>query len=222
GMVASLLTDVAGSSAYVLGGVVSYSNEAKMRLLGVRESTLLAYGAVSHETAAEMAQGARRRFQSDIALAVTGIAGPGGGTAEKPVGLVYFHLSAANAEWGWHQIWPYDRYGNKLASAQALLQLLRHYLQRPQPGKGNPARGEWLDRPVVVEARYQKGRWRPEAVWLGRKRWQIVGWGRQSEVEEGRMVMMVESSDGARLELQVDVNQGEWRLLRLWRSPRRV
>jgi nicotinamide-nucleotide amidase len=93
GMLASMLVDVPGSSAMLTGGVVAYSNEVKMALLGVREDTLATHGAVSAETAQEMAQGAVKHIKADYALAVTGIAGPGGGTAEKPVGLVYVALS---------------------------------------------------------------------------------------------------------------------------------
>jgi len=129
GLLASTLTDVAGSSAYVLGGVVSYSNEAKMRLLGVPESTLSSQGAVSAETAAFMATGARKVFESALALAVTGIAGPGGGTADKPVGLVYLHLAGPDASWGERHVWPYDRIGNKLASVEAALSMLIGYLE---------------------------------------------------------------------------------------------
>ncbi|NOZ48505.1 MAG: CinA family protein [Chloroflexi bacterium] len=218
GLVSSLLTDVAGSSAYVLGGIVSYSNEAKMHLLGVQESTLLAVGAVSAEVAAEMGRGVRRCLGSDVALAVTGIAGPGGGTDEKPVGLVYVHLAAADADWGEKHVWPFDRRGNKLASAQAMLQLLQRYLGQPQKTGLQKGTGELLDQPVVVEARFRHQQWQPQAVWWQGQRWPIVGWGRQNALADGRTVIMVETADGARLELQVDVQGGEWRLLRLWRA----
>jgi nicotinamide-nucleotide amidase len=93
GMIASLVTDVAGSSDYFLGGVVSYANAAKESFLGVGEATLSSHGAVSEETAREMANGARDRFGADVAAAVTGIAGPGGGTEEKPVGTVWFAIA---------------------------------------------------------------------------------------------------------------------------------
>jgi nicotinamide-nucleotide amidase len=89
GLVAKKLTDVPGSSAYFLGGVVSYSNALKERLLGVPKQDIEAYGAVSGQVAAAMAAGARERLGADCAVATTGIAGPGGGSAEKPVGLVY-------------------------------------------------------------------------------------------------------------------------------------
>ena len=89
GLVTSRLTDVAGSSAYVMGSIVSYSNDVKEKLVGVQHATLVAHGAVSKETAQEMAEGVRLAIGTDVGLATTGIAGPGGGTAEKPVGLVY-------------------------------------------------------------------------------------------------------------------------------------
>ena len=94
GLLAKLITDIPGSSAYFIGGVVSYSNEAKTALLGVSEKTLQRFGAVSEETAREMARGALQRFSSDMAVAITGVAGPGGGSQEKPVGTVFLCLAA--------------------------------------------------------------------------------------------------------------------------------
>lgn len=93
GGLGAMFTEVPGSSRYFLGGVMSYSNESKVTLLGVRAETLEKFGAVSAETACEMAQGARDRLGSDWGLSITGIAGPGGGTAEKPIGLVYVGLA---------------------------------------------------------------------------------------------------------------------------------
>lgn len=90
GLVAAALTDIAGSSDVVDCGLVTYSNEAKQKLLGVPAATLQRHGAVSRETAAAMAKGALKNSQADIAVAITGIAGPGGGSKRKPVGLVYF------------------------------------------------------------------------------------------------------------------------------------
>ncbi len=89
GMIAAALTDIAGSSVVFERGFVTYSNQAKIEQLGVSIDTLREHGAVSLQTAAEMAQGAVRHSKADIAVSVTGIAGPGGGTPEKPVGLVY-------------------------------------------------------------------------------------------------------------------------------------
>ena len=90
GLVAALLTEIAGSSDVVERGLVTYSNEAKRELLGVAAETLAAHGAVSEATAREMAAGALRASRADLAVAITGVAGPGGGSAEKPVGLVHF------------------------------------------------------------------------------------------------------------------------------------
>ena len=98
GMCAQRIVSVSGASEVFLGGVVSYANSAKMRILGVKESTLDDHGAVSEETAREMARGARDAFLSDIAVSVSGIAGPGGGTEQKPVGTVCFGVSSVLGE----------------------------------------------------------------------------------------------------------------------------
>jgi len=90
GWIAKAVTDVAGSSQWFEGGIVAYSNAAKVGLLGVSGDVLAAHGAVSEETVCAMAEGARSRFAADIAVAVSGVAGPGGGTADKPVGMVHF------------------------------------------------------------------------------------------------------------------------------------
>ncbi|ORU01341.1 Competence-damaged protein:CinA [Anaerovibrio sp. JC8] len=93
GLLTSRLTDVAGSSAYVLGSIVSYTNEVKMSHLGVKEATLKEFGAVSEQTAKEMSSGIKGRIGADIGVGITGIAGPGGGSVEKPVGLVYISVA---------------------------------------------------------------------------------------------------------------------------------
>lgn len=128
GLIGSLITDVPGSSDYFLGSAVCYANSAKEKLLRVQPETLLAYGAVSAETAAEMAQGARRLYDATMAASVTGIAGPGGGTPDKPTGLTYVHLSAPDAEIGERHVWDSDRAGNKALSAEAVLRLVVGYL----------------------------------------------------------------------------------------------
>ncbi len=128
GLVGHRLTNVPGSSAYFLGGILSYSNDAKEHLLGVPHATLLEHGAVSEAVARAMAQGARRALGADIGLAVTGIAGPGGGTPAKPVGLTWLALAAREVEIAEHHIWSGDREHNKAQSADALLALLHRYL----------------------------------------------------------------------------------------------
>jgi PncC family amidohydrolase len=124
GLVANVITEVDGSSGYFLGGVVSYSDDAKRSLLDVPGELIEAHGAVSAQVARAMAEGARRRFSAGLAVAVTGIAGPGGGTAEKPVGLTY----VATADDGGAEVrrfhWTGDRTGNKRESARAALELL--------------------------------------------------------------------------------------------------
>ena len=97
GLVASRLTDIPGASASLISGVVSYSNESKINILKVREDTIRKYGAVSPQTAEEMAVGAKRLSNTDIGLSITGIAGPDGGSAEKPVGLCYIGIAAGNS-----------------------------------------------------------------------------------------------------------------------------
>lgn len=98
GLIIATLTDIPGSSSMVDRGFVTYSNEAKMDMLGVRKATLDAYGAVSRETALEMAAGALKNSRAGITLAVTGVAGPDGGSVEKPVGLVWFGLALSGHE----------------------------------------------------------------------------------------------------------------------------
>jgi PncC family amidohydrolase len=129
GLLGHRLTNVPGSSDYFVGGVVAYSYSAKERVLDVHHDTLYDHGAVSEQTALEMARGARRLFGSDVALSVTGIAGPGGGMPGKPVGLVYIALSARDQEACHRFVWEGDREANKAHSAQAALELLVAYLR---------------------------------------------------------------------------------------------
>jgi PncC family amidohydrolase len=124
GLILHRLTNIPGSSDYVVGGIVAYSNQIKQSLLHVRPGTLIAHGAVSEESAQEMAIGARTLLDTDVAVSVTGIAGPGGGTAEKPVGLTYIALAAPNDVLiVQRHVWKGDREAIKNASAQAALLL---------------------------------------------------------------------------------------------------
>lgn len=131
GLIAHRLTNIPGSSEYVLGGVVAYANRIKQALLHVRQGTLIAYGAVSEQTASEMAVGARELFGADVAVSVTGIAGPGGGSAEKPVGLTY--IGVATPDGGvvvQRHVWEGDRETIKNASAEAALRLVLETTQK--------------------------------------------------------------------------------------------
>lgn len=124
GLIGDALTNRAGSSAYFKGGIIAYSNAIKQAVLGVQESTLLQHGAVSSECAIEMARGVRRALGVDVGISTTGIAGPDGGTATKPVGLVCIGLSWPDGIVVSQQVWPHDRVGNKQASADEALRML--------------------------------------------------------------------------------------------------
>ena len=129
GLIGHRITNVAGSSDYFVGGVVSYAYEAKVKLLGVRWATLEKFGAVSRETVLEMAAGARRVLETDIGLAVSGIAGPGGATPTKPVGLTWIGLSAQENELAWSFIFAGDRWQVKEQAAEKALELIVEYLE---------------------------------------------------------------------------------------------
>jgi nicotinamide-nucleotide amidase len=125
GLVAGRLTDVPGASAVFLGGIVAYSNDVKAAQLDVPQETLREHGAVSAETAEAMARGARARLGADVAVSVTGVAGPDGGTAEKPVGLVFLHASGPTGDLARRLDVPGDRETVRLRSTVAALHLVR-------------------------------------------------------------------------------------------------
>ncbi len=129
GLIGHRVTNVAGASDYFLGGIVSYSNEAKLDLLRVPAEVLAATGAVSAETARAMARGIREVFQAAVGLSVTGIAGPTGGSAEKPVGTVYIGLATPQGEDVWHYLFRGNREEIKTLSAQTALDRLRRALK---------------------------------------------------------------------------------------------
>lgn len=135
GLVGHRLTNIPGSSEYFLGGLIAYANAAKQSLLGVPAETLAAFGAVSAEAARAMALGARRALAADLGLAVTGVAGPGGGTPDKPVGLTWLGLCAGDTTWARRCLWNSDRLGNKERSAEAALEFLHDYLTGRLPAE---------------------------------------------------------------------------------------
>ena len=124
GGVGYAITGVAGSSAVFWGGIISYDNSVKRDVLGVPEEVLATKGAVSSECAAAMADGARRRLNTDLAVSITGIAGPGGGSAEKPVGLVWFGLASKASTSTEKEIFPGDREAVRTAAIEHALTLL--------------------------------------------------------------------------------------------------
>jgi PncC family amidohydrolase len=130
GEVAHRITSVPGSSAYFLGSIVAYANDAKHRLLGVPGEVLETKGAVSPECARSMAEGARRAFGADVAIATTGIAGPGGATARKPIGLVYLAVAWPGGAIVDEHRFPGDRAAVVAAAAEAALRLLLRGVER--------------------------------------------------------------------------------------------
>ncbi|HEY6016832.1 MAG TPA: nicotinamide-nucleotide amidohydrolase family protein, partial [Gaiellaceae bacterium] len=130
GLVGARLTSVPGSSDVFLGGIVAYANETKAALLGVPPALLAEHGAVSAETAEAMAAGARRALGADVAVSVTGVAGPGGGSAEKPVGLVFLHAEGPDGGRGLRFEFPGDRDAVRRRAAAAALHLVRRLLSQ--------------------------------------------------------------------------------------------
>jgi PncC family amidohydrolase len=128
GLLADHITDVPGSSAYFVGGVIAYAYEAKVALVHVSWDTLRLHGAVSRETVIEMARGVRTALGADIGVSVSGIAGPSGGMPGKPVGTTWIGLSARDGDWARKFVWKGDRRANKESSAQAALQFVLDYL----------------------------------------------------------------------------------------------
>ena len=123
GLASSLVTDIAGSSEYLVGSAVTYTNEAKHKLLEVQETTLTSYGAVSEQTACEMAQGVRKLFGSDFGVGITGNAGPGGSEG-KPVGLVYIAVATGKEVYCKEYLFTADRIENKLRIALTAISMV--------------------------------------------------------------------------------------------------
>lgn len=131
GLIGYLLTEVPGSSAYYVGGIVSYSDRLKEVELAVDARTLAHHGAVSAQACVAMAEGARHRYRASLAVAVTGVAGPSGGSATKPVGLTYVGVADEAGHDVRRHLWRTDRHRNKLLSAEAALRLLLERLGVP-------------------------------------------------------------------------------------------
>lgn len=164
GLISQRITSLAGSSAYFLGGVTAYSSEAKQNLLGVLSTTLQTEGAVSRQTALEMASGARRVFQAQVSVSTTGIAGPGGAEPGKPVGTVWIGASAGDLSQAWLHHFEGDRGSVRSQTAETALGLLHLVLQacamprlevtarRDRQGRLSPLEFTWQDRLEQVES----------------------------------------------------------------------
>jgi nicotinamide-nucleotide amidase len=136
GLVGARLTDVPGASIAYVGGIVAYSDDVKHAQLAVRAETLRTHGAVSAETAAEMAAGARRALAADIAVAVTGVAGPGGGTPDKPVGLVYIAVDSSTGATTERRQMEGDRQAIREQATEAALRLVHEHLTQAATNTG--------------------------------------------------------------------------------------
>ena len=132
GLVAHLITEVPGSSAYLRGGIVAYADDVKRSQLGVSAEVLAAHGAVSAQTAIAMADGVRQRFGTDLGVGITGVAGPDGGSEAKPVGLAYVAVTGLGDTDVRRFLWSGNRTENKRASAEAALEML---LERASDGE---------------------------------------------------------------------------------------
>lgn len=135
GLLAATITDLPGASEYYAGGVVAYANDAKIRHLGVESVDLESHGAVSEAVAVQMARGACRRFPADLAMAVTGVAGPGGGTADKPVGTVWMAVGSADGDLrAWRTRFKGDRLAVRARSVEEVLSVAVEFIEREAPG----------------------------------------------------------------------------------------
>lgn len=194
GLLGHRLTEMPGSSQYYLGGVIAYSNEAKMKFLGVQANTLEREGAVSAAVAEEMVRGAQEAFQADYALAITGIAGPDGGTDEKPVGLTFIALATPQGIKQERFIWTGKRSENKSMSASIAFKMLFEEIQ-----------------PLVeyeVEASFNAaGQARPLSVVVGGEQRPVISIGRRWSNNLGDFVL-VRVSGGYSLE--ITLQNGTW------------
>ncbi len=223
GLLATHITNIPGSSGYFQGGVVAYSDEVKEHVLNVPAGILERFGAVSHEAAIAMAKGVRELLQVDLALAITGIAGPTGGTVDKPVGLVYIALSSAQGTECKEFLWSGDRWENRQRSATAALELLQQHLGAVDGGSAPrlPERGHGRDVPgtlVAVEARFEEdGRLTPVAFkWQGQ--WtRVASVGRTWSTDDGGNVThryMLGTPGEAVFELALERATLRWRVVK--------
>lgn len=229
GGLAARIVAVSGSSDYFVGGIVAYANEAKTGVLGVTEATLREVGAVSWQTAVQMAQGARRLFGTDLSLSTTGIAGPTGGTPAKPVGTVYIALAIDGYSWWQHHVWAGTRAENIQQSELAALTLLARYLECDGPLSDWAiqvgADGKRVDTLLPLDVKLSAGpddRLRPSALeWRGH--WiTISSWGRTWVDEQGGKHFLVMSRSHGTFELLQDHETGSWWLKRAWEQQHLV
>jgi PncC family amidohydrolase len=207
GLIGHRITNVPGSSTYYVGSITAYAYEAKVRLLGVRWEILEAHGAVSEETVLEMARGVRRALAADIGLAVSGIAGPGGGTPEKPVGLVWIGLSAPGVESAQSYHWQGDRLQIKEQAAEGALRLLDDVLaSEDRTAEENRMQA------IEVKARFDnQGKVIPVSfTWQGQV-YPVEATGRRWQDEAGQHILVMTPGNKV-YELVLSPGEMRWRL----------
>jgi PncC family amidohydrolase len=208
GLLGDRITGVPGSSAYYLGGVIAYANSVKEQVLEVSKEMMVEHGAVSELTALEMARGARRLLNADYGISVTGIAGPGGGSEQKPVGLTWVAVSGPEGDFAARHIYPGDREQNKHAAVDSVLELLLRVIE--------PDNGE----PIQVDTKRDKqDRLVPMAFSMGGNRHIIIDWGRRWNEDDSEH-MLVRTQDSRTYEIAFDEHEATWRLVRKLRTPR--
>jgi PncC family amidohydrolase len=228
GGLARQIVAISGSSRYFLGGVVAYANEIKRDVLGVSQETLEQYGAVSWQTASEMAQGVRKLMGADVTLATTGIAGPTGGTPAKPVGTVYVALASGEDTTWEHHLWQGTRQGNIDASIRAALELLLRHLGEAQHVRGamaTPALPQAERLPLASDEELwvqvttsEREAPRPtEFRWRG-ERFVVSSWGRSWIDDEEAWHVLVQCRARGAFEL-VRWPTGRWAMGRAWPKP---
>jgi nicotinamide-nucleotide amidase len=203
GLVGHRITEVPGSSDYFMGGIIAYAYKAKEKFLGVDHATLEIHGAVSEETAMQMAEGVRKAFNVDIGISVTGIAGPTSDLTEKPVGLTWIAVSTRGGVFAESHRWKGDRSSNKVQSAEAALQLASKII------KETP-----MIESIPVEARLDPdGSLRPIAFeWRG-QRYQIESLGRQWQEVDSHHFLVMTAGDRV-FELAYLSGENQWQLRR--------
>ncbi len=212
GLLATHITNVPGSSAYFKGAVVAYADEVKRQILGVPAEVLAQHGAVSRESALAMATRVRTLLNCDLALAITGTAGPTGGSPQKPIGLVYVALAAADAQECRECRWDGDRWENREWSARVALEMLLAHLSAPRTMPEQPSSASGVS--VSVDARFdQQGKLAPRAFqWRGQ--WvQVASIGRVWTVSRGGVVVqhyLVSTLGEAVFDIAYEPLSGRW------------
>lgn len=212
GLLGDRITSIAGSSAYYLGGVIAYANDVKEHVLKVSKAMMIEHGAVSSETALAMARGVRQLLNADYGLSITGIAGPGGGSAEKPVGLTWVAVSSAQDERARKFVYAGTRDQNKQRAVDSVLELLLEVMD--ESGNGAAI--------IQVETKDgQEGGVIPIAFSWHDEHHIILDWGRRwREGEHEHMLVRIQGGDT--YELSVDSTGTVWRLERKLRTPPRA